>query len=145
MVRTRSVKHITLSKKKKKKSLLKTLGTTADKTWKKRENYLHLPLLFRGYQHYQLQGKVSSMKCSLFNYDKMRLRGEKLELPRVYKFDLFMCIIFWPHPRPVSHFLAALHLKVWQWTFLLLKKYSYTWWQLVAVVKKIIFSFILLP
>ena len=34
---------------------------------RKKENYKHSSLLFRGYKHQQLKGEVSSLKCSLFN------------------------------------------------------------------------------
>ena len=48
-------------------SLLKTAGTTADENGKK-ENDKHLSLLFRGYKHEQMEGEVSSLKCSLLSF-----------------------------------------------------------------------------
>ena len=44
---------------------LKPWGQQLTKKGKK-ENYQHLSLLFHGYKQYQLKGKVSSLKCSLF-------------------------------------------------------------------------------
>ena len=49
-------------------SLLKIVGTTADKKWKEIK-CKHLSLLFRGCKHQQLNGEVSSLKCSLFRLD----------------------------------------------------------------------------
>ena len=44
---------------------LKPQGQQLTKNGKK-ENYKHLSLLFSGYKHYQMKGKVRSLKCILF-------------------------------------------------------------------------------
>ena len=41
-------------------------------------NYKHFSLLFRGYKHQQLQGEVSSLKCSRFNWYKSSYLTQKL-------------------------------------------------------------------
>ena len=53
---------------------LKLRGQQLTKDGEK-ENYKHLSLLFRGYKHQQLQGKVSSLKCSLFTTNQLALGG----------------------------------------------------------------------